>query len=437
MGNLWVEKLDNRTPTVGVIGLGYVGLPLGLAFCEAGLDVLGFDTDPEKGRMIREGRSYLRHITDARIAKNVNRPAGARFRPADDDARLAECDAIIICVPTPLDKNRNPDMTFIEATTALVAKHLRPGQLVSLESTTYPGTTEEILLPAFEAAGMRAGEEFFLVYSPEREDPGNAAYTIVNTPKLIGGVTPACLAAGESLYGRVVETLVPLRSTRSAEFAKLLENIQRAVNIGLMNEMKTVACAMGLDFREIMAGAATKPFGYTPYQPGPGLGGHCVPIDPFYLTWKAREYGRQARFIEIAGEVNHAMPEWVVDRVAEALNMRRKPVNGSRILILGLAYKKNVSDTRESPSVAILDLLAKRGADIAYVDPWVPEFPKMREYDYTLKAQPLTAETMRTTDAVILCTDHDDFDYAAIQTHAPLIIDTRGRFPAAENVVAA
>jgi len=429
-----IGKFRAKTALVAVVGLGYVGLPLVVRMAEAGFRTLGIDIDTEKVARLGAGATYLKTVS----AQSV---AGARakgFEATTDFARAKEADAIVICVPTPLDKSREPDLSFVIGTIESLLPHLRAGQLLSLESTTYPGTTEEELRPRIESRGLRVGENFFLVFSPEREDPGNERYNTRTIPKICGGSTPACLAAGLALYGAAIDTVVPVSSTRVAEMAKLLENIHRAVNIGLVNEMKIVADRMGIDIHEVIRAAATKPFGFVPYTPGPGLGGHCIPIDPFYLTWKARQYGVNTRFIELAGEVNRAMPEWVVAKAADALNDRSKAARGSKILVLGIAYKKNIDDMRESPAVEIMELLRARGAIVAYSDPHVPKFPRMREHSFDLASTPLTAARLATQDCVILATDHDAFDYKLIAAHAPLIVDTRGRYPeAAANVVKA
>lgn len=420
--------------SVGIIGLGYVGLPLALRFAEVGTPVLGFDIDAAKVLDLMAGRSYIRHIGDAAVAQA--RASG--MAATSDFARIAEVDAILICVPTPLDRYREPDLSFVVSTLDSILPYLRPGQLLSLESTTWPGTTEEILRPRLEQAGFVIGEDCFLVYSPEREDPGNRNFNTRTIPKIVGGSTPACLAAGLALYSKVIDKVVPVSCTRTAEMTKLLENIHRAINIGLVNEMKIVADRMGIDIHEVIRAAATKPFGFVPYYPGPGLGGHCIPIDPFYLTWKAREYGIHTRFIELAGEVNSAMPQWVVDKVTDALNARERSVKGSRILVLGIAYKKNVDDMRESPAVELMELLRDKGALISYSDPWVPVFPKMREHHFELSSTALTAEVLQQQDLVLLATDHELFDYDFIRRHARLIVDTRGVYlDAAPNVVKA
>jgi UDP-N-acetyl-D-glucosamine dehydrogenase len=426
-----MDKLQAVQATVGVIGLGYVGLPVALAFAEAGCQVIGIDNDPAKIQKLEAGESYIRYIGAERVAACRAKMRVTTYMEASTDA-----DALILCLPTPLGDHREPDLSALRQTLDALTPHLRAGQLVSLESTTYPGTTEEEILPRVAGRGLRVGEDFFVVYSPERIDPGNTTYTMRQIPKIVGGVTPACLQAGLALYGKVVDKVVPVSSPRVAELAKLLENIYRAVNIGLVNELKMVADAMGMDIREVIAAAATKPFGFQAFQPGPGLGGHCVPIDPFYLTWKASEFGVHTRFIELAGEINTAMPAYVIQRLMDALNERGKPLKGSSILVLGIAYKKNIDDPRESPAIELMEMLAKRGASVQYSDPHIPRFPKMRRYHFELESVSATAN-LAAYDAVILATDHDAFDYDLLARECRLLIDTRGRFAAAANVVRA
>ena len=417
------QKIADRRAVIGIIGLGYTGLPLSLRFAEVGFKVIGLDVDPEKPRQLLAGHSYIRHFSDARIAGALE----GGFEPTTDFRRSGECDALIICVPTPLGAHREPDISFVTNTMETLLPHLRAGRLVSLESTTYPGTTEEELRPRIERSGFTVGLDCFLVYSPEREDPGNPRFTTHNIPKVVGGTTANCLEAGTALYSAVIEQVVPVTSTQAAELTKLLENIHRAVNIGLVNEMKMVADRMGINIYEVIEAAATKPFGFVPYYPGPGLGGHCIPIDPFYLTWKAREHGVNTRFIELAGEVNRFMPQWVVGKVTDALNSVGKAVKGSRILVLGIAYKKNVDDVRESPAVEIMQQLQNMGARVAYSDPFFPDFPKMRRYAFNLQSQELSPEAVREQDCVLIATDHDAFDYRMIGREARLLVDTRGR----------
>ena len=427
-------KIDAGTAHIGIYGLGYVGLPLALRFAEVGLKVTGFDIDSAKVQQLNAGESYIERLQPAVI----QRAQSHGFEATTDFSLSKEVDAIIICVPTPLNRYREPDLSYIIATIESALPHMRAGQLVSLESTTWPGTTEEVLAPRLRARGLVPGENCALVFSPEREDPGNPRYGTKDIPKVIGGCTPSCLALGKALYQRAIQTLVPVSSPRVAEMTKLLENIHRAVNIGLVNEMKIVADKMGISIHEVIEAAATKPFGFVPYKPGPGLGGHCIPIDPFYLTWKAREYGINTRFIELAGEINHYMPQWVVGKVMDALNDRGKALKGSHILVLGLAYKKNIDDTRESPAVEIMDLLQAKGAHIDYSDPHVPTFPRKRDYHFDLQSVALTPESIASYDCLVVATDHDGFDYPQLVQHARLIVDTRGRLGVgAVNVVAA
>ena len=417
-----VAKLKERKATIGIVGLGYVGLPLALRYAEVGYRVVGLDIDAAKVESLNAGRSYIEHIPAAAVAQARR----AWFEASGDFSRAREADALIICVPTPLNKYRQPDLSFVLNTVDALVPHLRTGQVVSLESTTYPGTTDEELRPRIESRGLKVGEDVFLCFSPEREDPGNPDFGTRTIPKICGGATPACLEVGLALYGQVIDRVVPVSSTRVAEMTKLLENIHRAVNIGLVNEMKIICDRMGIDIHEVIRAAATKPFGFVPYYPGPGLGGHCIPIDPFYLTWKAREYGLHTRFIELAGEINHGMPEWVIGKVTAALNERGKAIKVSRCLMLGIAYKKNVDDMRESPAVELMELLRARGAHVEYSDPHVPAFPRMRKHHFDLRRVPLSAESIVGYDLVLLATNHDAFDYDFVRKHAGLIVDTRG-----------
>ena len=429
-----IGKFRDKTAKIGIVGLGYVGLPLMLRYAETGFKVLGFDIDAEKVDKLNNGETYIEHIPAEKIAAASN----SLFEATTDFSRIGEVEAVILCVPTPLNKYREPDMSFVIDTTDAVKPYLRAGQVLSLESTTYPGTTEEELLPRVEEGGLKVGENVFLVYSPEREDPGNPDFETRTIPKVIGGHTPACLEVGLALYQPAIDKVVPVSSTKAAELTKLLENIHRAVNIGLVNEMKIVADKMDIDIHEVIDAAATKPFGFVAYYPGPGLGGHCIPIDPFYLTWKAREYGVNTRFIELAGEVNSSMPEYVVNKTALALNDHQRSIKGSKVLVLGIAYKKNVDDMRESPSVEVMELLRDLGAEISYSDPHVPVFPKMREHKFDLKSVPLTAESIASYDCVVLTTDHDKFDYDLLKQHAKLIVDTRGKYSGKhDNIVKA
>ena len=427
-------RLSERTALIGIIGLGYVGLPLTLRYAEAGFRVLGIDIDGSKVERLNRGESYINHIPAADIAHA--RSQG--FEATTDFTRAGEPDALIICVPTPLNPYREPDLSFVLETTEALLPFMRPGQVLSLESTTYPGTTDEELKPRLESRSLVIGRDIFLVFSPEREDPGNPDFHTRTIPKVCGGVTPACLEAGIALYSAAIDRVVPVSSTRAAELTKLLENIHRAVNIGLVNEMKIIADRMEIDIHEVIRAAATKPFGFTPYYPGPGLGGHCIPIDPFYLTWKAREYGLHTRFIELAGEINSDMPHWVVGKLTDALNRRGKAVMGSRVLVLGIAYKKDVEDMRESPSVELMELLRDKGAVVDYTDPHVPVFPRMREHHFDLKSVELTPQRIASYDVVLLATAHSAFDYDLVRQYASLIVDTRGVYlTALPNVVKA
>ena len=418
------SQLQSKDAVIGVVGLGYVGLPLILAFAAKGFRCVGFDIDAAKVAAINAGTSYIAHIDAAHIQAGV---AAKLIVATADFSRIAGVDAVILCVPTPLDRHMEPDLSYVTHTLDAVVPHLRPGSVLSLESTTYPGTTEEELVSRVAARGLVPGESVFVVYSPEREDPGNPHFAATNIPKVVGGHTPACLAAGAALYQAAFDTIVPVSSCKVAELTKLLENIYRSVNIGLVNELKTVADAMDIDIWEVIRAAATKPFGFTPFYPGPGLGGHCIPIDPFYLTWKAREFGVNTRFIELAGQVNRAMPEYVVRRTTMALNERSKAVKGSKILLLGLAYKADVDDMRESPTFALLDRFATLGALVAYYDPHIPEIGPTREHAKWAGTQsvPWTEESIASYDAVVLSTHHKMFDLADLTNWADLIVDTR------------
>ena len=418
-----ISKIKNKKSTIGIVGLGYVGLPLALRYTDEGYNVLGFDIDNEKIAKIKDGQSYIEHIPSALISKAVK---SGLFSATNDFKNIANVDSIILCVPTPLNKYREPDLSYVLDTTDACVPYLRKGQVLSLESTTYPGTTEEELLPRVQKNGLKVGEDFFLLFSPEREDPGNQNFSTKTIPKVCGGHTPACLEVGMALYGAVIDKVVPVTSTRAAEMTKLLENIHRAVNIGLVNEMKIVADKMNIDIHEVIDAAATKPFGFVAYRPGPGWGGHCIPIDPFYLTWKAREYGVHTKFIELCGEINNAMPGWVIKKLAKALNERQKSINGTKVLVLGISYKKNIDDMRESPSVQLMEKLREDGAVLSYSDPHVPKFPKMREHKFDLVSVDATVENIKTFDCVIVATDHDKFDYDMIIKNAKLVVDTRG-----------
>ncbi len=432
--NQVVEKFNSKTAVVGIVGLGYVGLPLMIRYSSIGYKVVGLDIDSAKVAKLNSGQSYIEHIPATAIEEAIT----SGFEATVDFKRAKECDALILCVPTPLNKYREPDMTYVIGTMDAIKPHLRAGQVVSLESTTYPGTTEEELLPRIEAQGLVVGKDIYLVYSPEREDPGNKHFETRTIPKVLGGHTTSCLEVGVSLYKQAIDKVVEVSSTKAAELTKLLENIHRAVNIGLVNEMKIVADRMGIDIFEVIDAAATKPFGFTAYYPGPGLGGHCIPIDPFYLTWKAREYGVHTRFIELAGEVNCAMPEYVLAKLMSGLNEHGKALKGSKVLILGIAYKKNVDDMRESPSVEIMELIQEKGGVVSYSDPHVPVFPEMREHSFDLSSVALTSDSLSKFDAVVLATDHDRFDYDLIKKCSRMIVDTRGRYrDSAEHIVKA
>jgi len=424
--HLLKDKIANGSARVGIYGLGYVGLPLALRFAEVGVKVVGFDIDAAKVETLNAGGSYIERLLPSQIREAMQ----GGFEATTDFARTTDVDALIICVPTPLDVHREPDLSFIVNTVEAALPYMREGQLLSLESTTWPGTTDEVLAPRLRGRGLEPGVNCALVFSPEREDPGNPHFGTKDIPRVIGGTTASCLELGMTLYQRAIPTMVPVSSTKAAEMTKLLENIHRSVNIGLVNEMKIVADKMGINIHEVIDAAATKPFGFVPYRPGPGLGGHCIPIDPFYLTWKAREYGVNTRFIELAGEINHYMPQWVVGKIADALNDQGKAIRGSRILVLGLAYKKNIDDTRESPAVEIMDLLQRKGAEVAYSDPHVPSFPRKRDYHFDLQSVALTPQHIANYDCVVLATDHDGFDYCLLLQYAQLIVDTRGRWGA-------
>lgn len=417
-----LDRLSGREARIGVIGMGYVGLPIALHFAHAGLQAVGFDIDKTKVDSLNKGKSYIKHIPSKDIALHRK---GGRFSATCDFSKLTECDVIIIAVPTPLTEKKEPDLTYVSESAKTVARYLRPGQAVSLESTTYPGTTRELLLSRFESAKMKVGRDYFLVYSPEREDPGNERYKIHDIPKVVGGITPACSVVGAAVYGSIVSKVVPVTSTEAAELTKLLENIFRSVNIALVNELKMLCDRIGIDIWEVITASSTKPFGFMPFYPGPGLGGHCIPIDPFYLSWKAKEYDFSVRFIELAGEINTNIPYWVVGKLSEHLNERKKCLNGSKILLIGAAYKKNVDDVRESPSLVLINLLKQAGAQVSYHDPYVPELYATRHFKHNMTSRPLTPATLKSYDAVVIVTDHDDVDYRLVANHAKLVLDTR------------
>ena len=417
-----IEKIKNREARVGIIGLGYVGLPLAREFLNQGFTVVGFDIDKTKVDKINSGKSYIKHIPSDFIEKYVSQN---RLEATTDFSRLKEVDAILICVPTPLGKHLEPDLSYVLQTTETISKYLKKGHIVVLESTTYPGTTEEEMLPILEKSGLKAGEDFCLGYSPEREDPGNKEFTTRTIPKVVSGVNEKCLEIIKTLYDQIVVRTVPVSSPRVAESTKLLENIYRAINIALVNELKMIFDRMGIDVWEVIEAAKTKPFGFHAFYPGPGLGGHCIPIDPFYLTWKSKEYDLPTRFIELAGEINTFMPYFVIEKTIRALNNAGKSIKGAKILVLGVAYKPDVDDMRESPSLKVIDLLQKEGAIVDYNDPYIPRIPETRKYKFDMESVPLTPENISSYDAVLIATDHSVYDYEMIEKYAKLIIDTR------------
>ena len=429
-----LKKIENKTAVIGIIGLGYVGLPLALEYAVRGFKTIGFDIDERKIPILNSGKSYIKHIKTDKIKKTVG---NKKFFATADFTRLPEVDAIIICVPTPLNEHREPDMTYIENSGRMVAQYLREGQFVSLESSTYPGTTEEILLPMFENAPINqklkrkkfvVGKDFFLAFSPEREDPNNPKYSTATIPKVVGGVTVNCLKVALAIYNQVIVKTVPVSSPRAAEATKLLENIYRSINIALVNELKMVFERMNIDVWEVVDAAATKPFGFQAFYPGPGLGGHCIPIDPFYLTWKAREFEISTKFIELAGEINTFMPYYVVEKASELLNKFKKSLNGSKVLILGASYKKDIDDMRESPSLKLIEILREKGAKVDYNDPYVPKLPKTRKYQYDMESVELSKKNLTKYDLVLLSTDHSDYNYKFITASSKLILDTRNAF---------
>ncbi len=423
VGQELLQKIQQKTATIGVIGLGYVGLPLVHAFTNVGYTLLGFDTDQRKVDRLLQGKSYIEHIPSDWIASWLRKEI---FRPTVNMSELKEADVILICVPTPLSESRDPDLSYVELTARSIAASLRPGQLIVLESTTYPGTTRDLVLPILEESGLKVGEDFFLAYSPEREDPGNPDFTASGIPKVVGGIEPASLQLAELVYSQAVVRTVPVPNAETAEACKLVENIYRCVNIAMVNELKVLFDKMGIDVWDVIDAAKTKPFGFQAFYPGPGLGGHCIPIDPFYLSWVARKFELPTRFIELAGEINTSMPTYVVQRVAEALNDVGKPVRGSRISILGVAYKKDVDDPRESPSFKLMELLEERGAEITYNDPHIESLPEMRQYRVPkLTSEPLTPQYLESQDCVLIATDHSVYDWEFIVRNAPLIVDTR------------
>lgn len=425
-----IDKIKNKEAVIGILGLGYVGIPLASRTSSVGFKVIGFDVDEDRVNELNKAKSPIKHILDTEVQQMLDNG----FFATTDFKKITDCDGLIICVPTPLNKSREPDLTFVTKTMEAMSPYFRKEQLVSLESTTWPGTTREVLLPFVKKAGFSAGEDFYLVYSPEREDPGNSNFTTRTIPKVVGGHTQTCLETGSELYSHLIDQVVPVSSTDAAEMVKLMENIHRSVNIGLANEMKIVSDAMGLDIFEIIDAAKTKPFGFTAYYPGPGIGGHCIPIDPFYLTWKAHEFGVHTRFIELAGEINAAMPKYVINKAVQALNGAGKSLKGSKVLALGISYKRDVDDMRESPSVHVMELLRDWGADVHYSDPNVPVFPKMREHQFDLSSVDLTPEVLKSYDMVIMLTDHSSFNYEMIEKNSAIVLDTRGKFEEKPNV---
>ncbi|MEJ5340581.1 MAG: nucleotide sugar dehydrogenase [Thermogutta sp.] len=418
-----LQRINDKKAKVGVIGLGYVGLPLLRAFIRAGFSAIGFDIDEAKVQKLNAGQSYIGHIPSQWIQEWINT---GRFEATADMSRLNEPDAILICVPTPLNESRDPDLQYIEGTTEAIAKVLRRDQLVVLESTTYPGTTRQVMLPVLEATGLKVGQDFYLAFSPEREDPGNPNYSAERIPKVVGGIEPKSTQLATALYSHAVVQVIPVSCAEVAEACKILENTYRAVNIAMVNELKVLFQRLGIDIWEVIEAAKTKPFGFQAFYPGPGLGGHCIPIDPFYLSWLARRHGMTTRFIELAGEINTSMPEYVIHQVIKALNEHGKPLKGSRVCILGMAYKKDVDDPRESPSFALMEMLLDGGAIVTYNDPYIPKLPKMRHFRVPeMTSSELTAEFLASQDCVLIATDHSVYDYDFIVQHAPLIVDTR------------
>ena len=425
------QKIIKKNAKIGLIGLGYVGLPLSIRFSEEGFKVVGFDVDQQKVNYLNQGNSYINHISESKIKKLVQN----NFFATTDFNNIEAVDIIIICVPTPLGKHNEPDLSYVSETLQSIKQYLSKDSLLILESTTYPGTTDEIIIPFIEGCGYSLGKDFFVGYSPEREDPGNKDFSTKTIPKVVSGYSDQCLELVQLLYDTIVDSTVPVSSLRVAEMTKILENIHRAVNIGLVNELKLVADRLNIDIYEVINAASTKPFGFTPYFPGPGLGGHCIPIDPFYLTWKAKEVGMNTRFIELAGEVNTSMPEFVISKISFALNKIARSVKDSKILILGLSYKKNVDDLRESPALEILNKLINLGAIVSYSDPYFESIPQTRKYDLNLKSLEINPENLQSSDLVVVTTDHDDFDFEMIQKHSKLIVDTRGRFKPSKKII--
>lgn len=420
--NEWKRRIKDRTITVGILGLGYVGLPLAREFASSGLKVAGFDIDEKKVKTLNSGRSIIKHVAHSQVRQIVE---SGNFSATTNMAHLKNVDAILVCVPTPLTQNREPDMQFIIGSSEMIAKYLRAGQLIVLESTTYPGTTRELMMPILESSGLKAGKDFHLAYSPEREDPGNKDFTTQTIPKVIGGLTMKCRDMACELYGKAIVKTVAVSSLEAAEATKILENVYRCINIAMVNELKIVFDRMGIDIWEVIKAASTKPFGFTAFYPGPGLGGHCIPIDPFYLTWKARQYNMPTRFIELAGEINTNMPHYVIAKTMDALNERKKSLNGSKVLILGLAYKRDIDDLRESPSIELIELLLQKGARVDYNDPYIPRTHKQRQHDLKMTSKKLTAKMLASYDVVLISTDHSVYDYDWVVKNAKLVVDTR------------
>ena len=416
------KRIKNKKVTVGILGLGYVGLPLAREFATAGVKVLGFDIDEKKVKTLNSGRSIIKNVPHAQVKKMVT---AKKFSATANMSRIKTVDAVLICVPTPLTENREPDMKYVINSCKTIAKYLRKGQLITLESTTYPGTTRDLMAPIMEASGLKAGKDFYLAYSPEREDPGNKNFTTRTIPKVVGGLTDKCRDIAKMIYDLAIETTVPVSSDEAAEATKIVENVYRCINIAMVNELKMVFDRMGIDVWEVIRAASTKPFGFSPFYPGPGLGGHCIPIDPFYLTWKARQYGMPTRFIELAGEINTDMPHYVITKTMDALNQRKKNLNGSKVLVLGLAYKPDIDDVRESPSLELIELLKEKGAKVDYNDPYIARTHKQRDYDLKMKSKPLSAAMLKRYDAVLISTNHSDYDYKWIVRNSRLVVDTR------------
>lgn len=427
----WVEKIKDKQLKVGVLGLGYVGLPLAGEFASAELKVVGFDIDDKKVKTLNSGKSIIKHVPHSKVRQIVK---AGRFTATSNMARLKTVDAILVCVPTPLTINREPDMQYIISSTETITKYLQKGQLIVLESTTYPGTTREVMVPILETSGLKAGRDFHLAYSPEREDPGNKDFSTGTIPKVVGGLTKKCCDMACQLYDTAIVWTVAVSSLETAEAAKILENVYRCVNIAMVNELKVVFDRMGIDIWEVISAASTKPFGFNAFYPGPGLGGHCIPIDPFYLTWKARQYGMPTRFIELAGEINTSMPRYVISKTIEALNEQRKSLKGSKVLVLGLAYKKDIDDLRESPSIELIELLREKGAKVDYNDPYIPRTHKQRQHDLKMTSKKLSAQMLSSYDVVLISTDHSDYDYKWIVRNAKLVVDARNATAAVASV---